>query len=77
LAVQRPLTSLISSRSFQTSTISRDMDTAAKFVVAGAVSYARNLSLKQQLFYAILGFALSAAMRLFCLTVALLILFAT
>merc|ERR1711990_651795 len=38
---------------------------------------ARNPSLKQQLFsYAILGFALSEAMGLFCLMVAFLILFA-
>lgn len=37
----------------------------------------RNPSLKQQLFsYAILGFALSEAMGLFCLMVAFLILFA-
>ncbi|XP_021039050.1 ATP synthase F(0) complex subunit C2, mitochondrial [Mus caroli] len=97
LAVRRPLTSLIPSRSFQTSTISRDIDTAAKFIGAGAatvgvagsgagigtvfgsliIGYARNPSLKQQLFsYAILGFALSEAMGLFCLMVAFLILFA-
>jgi len=39
--------------------------------------YARNPSLKQQLFsYAILGFALSEAMGLFCLMIAFLILFA-
>nr|XP_012803761.2 ATP synthase F(0) complex subunit C2, mitochondrial isoform X2 [Jaculus jaculus] len=97
LAVPRPLTSLVASRSFQTSTISRDIDTAAKFIGAGAatvgvagsgagigtvfgsliIGYARNPSLKQQLFsYAILGFALSEAMGLFCLMVAFLILFA-
>ncbi|XP_019338144.1 ATP synthase F(0) complex subunit C1, mitochondrial isoform X2 [Alligator mississippiensis] len=84
-------------REFQTSTISRDIDTAAKFIGAGAatvgvagsgagigtvfgsliIGYARNPSLKQQLFsYAILGFALSEAMGLFCLMVAFLILFA-
>jgi len=41
------------------------------------IGYARNPSLKQQLFtYAILGFALSEAMGLFCLMVAFLILFA-
>lgn len=41
------------------------------------IGYARNPSLKQQLFtYAILGFALSEAMGLFCLVVAFLILFA-
>ncbi|XP_060022008.1 ATP synthase F(0) complex subunit C2, mitochondrial isoform X1 [Lagenorhynchus albirostris] len=98
LAAPRPLTtSLIPSRSFQTSVISRDIDTAAKFIGAGAatvgvagsgagigtvfgsliIGYARNPSLKQQLFsYAILGFALSEAMGLFCLMVAFLILFA-
>lgn len=39
--------------------------------------YARNPSLKQQLFsYAILGFALAEAMGLFCLMVAFLLLFA-
>ncbi|TRY85338.1 hypothetical protein DNTS_031290 [Danionella cerebrum] len=84
-------------RSFQTSAVSRDVDTAAKFIGAGAatvgvagsgagigtvfgsliIGYARNPSLKQQLFsYAILGFALSEAMGLFCLMVAFLILFA-
>ncbi|XP_027624317.1 ATP synthase F(0) complex subunit C2, mitochondrial isoform X1 [Tupaia chinensis] len=97
LAVSRPQTSLVPCRSFQTSTISRDIDTAAKFIGAGAatvgvagsgagigtvfgsliIGYARNPSLKQQLFsYAILGFALSEAMGLFCLMVAFLILFA-
>uniref|UniRef100_A0A8C9Q9K8 ATP synthase lipid-binding protein n=1 Tax=Spermophilus dauricus TaxID=99837 RepID=A0A8C9Q9K8_SPEDA len=41
------------------------------------IGYARNPSLKQQLFsYALLGFALSEAMGLFCLMVAFLILFA-
>uniref|UniRef100_A0A3B4E183 ATP synthase lipid-binding protein n=1 Tax=Pygocentrus nattereri TaxID=42514 RepID=A0A3B4E183_PYGNA len=85
------------SRRFQTSAVSRDIDTAAKFIGAGAatvgvagsgagigtvfgsliIGYARNPSLKQQLFsYAILGFALSEAMGLFCLMVAFLILFA-
>ncbi|XP_016921193.1 ATP synthase lipid-binding protein, mitochondrial [Apis cerana] len=84
-------------RNFQTSTISRDIDSAAKFIGAGAatvgvagsgagigsvfgsliVGYARNPSLKQQLFsYAILGFALSEAMGLFCLMMAFLLLFA-
>ena len=39
--------------------------------------YCRNPSLKQQLFsYAILGFALSEAMGLFCLMMAFLLLFA-
>ncbi|ETE71670.1 ATP synthase lipid-binding protein, mitochondrial, partial [Ophiophagus hannah] len=84
-------------REFQTSALNRDIDTAAKFIGAGAatvgvagsgagigtvfgsliIGYARNPSLKQQLFsYAILGFALSEAMGLFCLMVAFLILFA-
>ncbi|CAH8629663.1 unnamed protein product [Dicrocoelium dendriticum] len=41
------------------------------------IGYARNPGLKQQLFtYAILGFALSEAVGLFCLTMAILILFA-
>ncbi|KAM9208864.1 ATP synthase F(0) complex subunit C1, mitochondrial-like [Dugong dugon] len=41
------------------------------------IGYASNPSLKQQLFsYAILGFALSEAMGLFCLIVTFLILFA-
>ncbi|KAJ8403347.1 hypothetical protein AAFF_G00351190 [Aldrovandia affinis] len=90
-------TSQVALRGFQTSAVSRDIDTAAKFIGAGAatvgvagsgagigtvfgsliIGYARNPSLKQQLFsYAILGFALSEAMGLFCLMVAFLILFA-
>uniref|UniRef100_A0A674NQE6 ATP synthase lipid-binding protein n=1 Tax=Takifugu rubripes TaxID=31033 RepID=A0A674NQE6_TAKRU len=89
--------SQVTMRAFQTSAVSRDIDTAAKFIGAGAatvgvagsgagigtvfgsliIGYARNPSLKQQLFsYAILGFALSEAMGLFCLMVAFLILFA-
>ncbi|XP_050538777.1 ATP synthase lipid-binding protein, mitochondrial [Daktulosphaira vitifoliae] len=84
-------------RGFQTTTVSRDIDSAAKFIGAGAatvgiagsgagigtvfgsliIGYARNPSLKQQLFsYAILGFALSEAMGLFCLMMAFLLLFA-
>uniref|UniRef100_A0A8D0QLT8 ATP synthase lipid-binding protein n=1 Tax=Sus scrofa TaxID=9823 RepID=A0A8D0QLT8_PIG len=87
----------VARREFQTSVVSQDIDTAAKFIGAGAatvgvagsgagigtvfgsliIGYARNPSLKQQLFsYAILGFALSEAMGLFCLMVAFLILFA-
>merc|ERR1712107_516288 len=71
-----------------TSAAKQDIDSAAKFIGAGAatvgvagsgagigsvfgsliIGYARNPSLKQQLFsYAILGFALSEAMGLFCL----------
>ncbi|CAO2644983.1 ATP synthase F(0) complex subunit C1, mitochondrial [Lemmus lemmus] len=80
----------VARREFQTSVVSRDIDTGAATVgVAGSgagigtvfgsliIGYARNPSLKQQLFsYAILGFALSEAMGLFCLMVAFLILFA-
>ncbi|XP_015603323.1 ATP synthase lipid-binding protein, mitochondrial [Cephus cinctus] len=95
---QRQSSSLLPAvRSFQTSAISRDIDSAAKFIGAGAatvgvagsgagigsvfgsliIGYARNPSLKQQLFsYAILGFALSEAMGLFCLMMAFLLLFA-
>merc|ERR1712111_178512 len=75
-------------RAMQTTTTRQDIDSAAKFIGAGAatvgvagsgagigsvfgpliIGYARNPSLKQQLFsYAILGFALSEAMGLFCL----------
>jgi len=84
-------------RSFQTSQVTKDIDSAAKFIGAGAatvgvagsgagigsvfgsliIGYARNPSLKQQLFsYAILGFALSEAMGLFCLMMSFLLLFA-
>merc|ERR1712013_5343 len=83
-------------RAMQTTTTRQDIDSAAKFIGAGAatvgvagsgagigsvfgsliIGYARNPSLKQQLFsYAILGFALSEAMGLFCLMMAFLILF--
>merc|ERR1712212_871079 len=93
----RPATAAVITRSLQTSPVQRDIDSAAKFIGAGAatvgvagsgagigtvfgsliIGYARNPSLKQQLFsYAILGFALSEAMGLFCLMVAFLILFA-
>merc|ERR1712147_286934 len=79
------------------SSVKQDIDSAAKFIGAGAatvgvagsgagigsvfgsliIGYARNPSLKQQLFsYAILGFALSEAMGLFCLMMAFLLLFA-
>merc|ERR1739844_20398 len=80
-------------RAMQTSVTRPDIDSAAKFIGAGAatvgvagsgagfgsliIGYARNPSLKQQLFsYAILGFALSEAMGLFCLMMAFLLLFA-
>jgi len=84
-------------RGLQTTSVNRDIDSAAKFIGAGAatvgvagsgagigsvfgsliIGYARNPSLKQQLFsYAILGFALSEAMGLFCLMMAFLLLFA-
>ncbi|KAL4120525.1 hypothetical protein QTP88_013197 [Uroleucon formosanum] len=92
-----PLFPVNAVRGFQTSAVSRDIDSAAKFIGAGAatvgiagsgagigtvfgsliIGYARNPSLKQQLFsYAILGFALSEAMGLFCLMMAFLLLFA-
>merc|ERR1711997_162642 len=84
-------------RSLQTTVARNDIDSAAKFIGAGAatfgvagsgagigsvfgsliIGYARNPSLKQQLFsYPILGFALSEAMGLFCLMMAFLLLFA-
>ena len=96
LNTQKP-TLLPALRGFQTSAVNRDIDSAAKFIGAGAatvgvagsgagigtvfgsliIGYARNPSLKQQLFsYAILGFALSEAMGLFCLMMAFLLLFA-
>ncbi|XP_006898433.1 PREDICTED: ATP synthase F(0) complex subunit C2, mitochondrial-like [Elephantulus edwardii] len=98
LTAPHSLISFVPSRNFQTSTVSRDIDTAAKFIGAGAamvgvagsgagigtvfgsliLAYARNPSLKQQLFsYAIMGFVLSEAMGHLCLMVAFLILFAT
>lgn len=91
------VTSVGQSRSLQTTVQRNDIDSAAKFIGAGAatvgvagsgagigsvfgsliIGYARNPSLKQQLFsYAILGFALSEAMGLFCLMMAFLLLFA-
>ncbi|CAD7673661.1 unnamed protein product [Nyctereutes procyonoides] len=77
----------VAQQEFQTSVVSWDIDTAAKFIGAGAATVGVagsgagigtvNQSLKQQLFsYAILGFALSEAMGLFCLMIAFLILFA-
>ncbi|CAO1399468.1 unnamed protein product [Diamesa hyperborea] len=97
LAVCQTPVAILPVRSFQTSPATRDIDSAAKFIGAGAatvgvagsgagigtvfgsliIGYARNPSLKQQLFsYAILGFALSEAMGLFCLMMAFLLLFA-
>jgi len=91
------VTSVGQQRSLQTTGTKNDIDSAAKFIGAGAatvgvagsgagigsvfgsliIGYARNPSLKQQLFsYAILGFALSEAMGLFCLMMAFLLLFA-
>ncbi|WP_411027182.1 ATPase C chain family protein [Salmonella sp. s54925] len=88
---------MLATRSIQTSACVKDVETAAKFIGAGAatvgcagsgagigtvfgsliIGYARNPSLKPQLFsYAIMGFALSEAMGLFCLMMAFLILFA-
>merc|ERR1712236_102725 len=90
-------TALHASSLLHTSAPKADIDSAAKFIGAGAatvgvagsgagigsvfgsliIGYARNPSLKQQLFsYAILGFALSEAMGLFCLMMAFLLLFA-
>merc|ERR1711970_1483806 len=97
VARQSGAVSAVFNRSMQTTSANRDIDSAAKYIGAGAatvgaagsgagigsvfssliIGYARNPSLKQQLFsYAILGFALSEAMGLFCLMVAFLILFA-
>nr|CAI5831986.1 unnamed protein product [Callosobruchus analis] len=96
-AVQNRPALLPAIRSFHATQPTRDIDSAAKFIGAGAatvgvagsgagigsvfgsliIGYARNPSLKQQLFsYAILGFALSEAMGLFCLMMAFLLLFA-
>uniref|UniRef100_A0A2K5RNS0 ATP synthase lipid-binding protein n=1 Tax=Cebus imitator TaxID=2715852 RepID=A0A2K5RNS0_CEBIM len=78
----------VARREFQTSVASWDIDIAAKFIGAGAATVGAagsgagigtvfgslEPSLKQQLFsYAILGFALSEAMGLFCLMVVFLI----
>lgn len=91
------LANRIAVQTLHTTPIQRDIDSAAKFIGAGAatvgvagsgagigsvfgsliIGYSRNPSLKQQLFsYAILGFALSEAMGLFCLMMAFLLLFA-
>eukprot|EP00092_Neocalanus_flemingeri_P041492 GFUD01045185.1.p1 GENE.GFUD01045185.1~~GFUD01045185.1.p1 ORF type:complete len:113 (+),score=24.59 GFUD01045185.1:126-464(+) len=88
---------IVQARTLQTTSAKSDIDSAAKFIGAGAatvgvagsgagigsvfgsliIGYARNPTLKQQLFsYAILGFALSEAMGLFCLMMAFLLLFA-
>ena len=93
----KPMVSLQLLRTLHSTAVQRDIDSAAKFIGAGAatvgvagsgagigsvfgsliIGYARNPSLKQQLFsYAILGFALSEAMGLFCLMMAFLLLFA-
>jgi len=95
--VQSQMIMPYNARQIQTSAAIRDIDSAAKFIGAGActvgiagsgagigsvfgsliIGYARNPSLKGQLFsYAILGFALSEAMGLFCLMMAFLILYA-
>jgi len=103
LVCARPAVAIMNSgiteqtRSISTTVARRDIDSAAKYIGAGAatvgvagsgagigsvfgsliIGYARNPSLKQQLFsYAILGFALSEAMGLFCLMMAFLLLFA-
>lgn len=95
-ALQRPAIQQ-ASRALTTTVVKKDIDSAAKFIGAGAatvgvagsgagigtvfgsliIGFARNPSMKQQLFsYAILGFALSEAMGLFCLMMAFLLLFA-
>jgi F-type H+-transporting ATPase subunit c len=92
----KPVVAVASSQ-LHTTPIKRDIDSAAKYIGAGAatvgvagsgagigtvfgslvIGYARNPGLKQQLFsYAILGFALSEAMGLFCLMMAFMLLFA-
>ncbi|KAE9553265.1 hypothetical protein FO519_003523 [Halicephalobus sp. NKZ332] len=89
--------SALALRCLHTTVARKDIDSAAKYIGAGAatvgvagsgagignvfgalvIGYARNPGLKQQLFsYAILGFALSEAMGLFCLTMGFMILFA-
>merc|ERR1712177_146957 len=96
MRAMRPVT-VQGCQAFSSSAPKSDIDSAAKFIGAGAatvgvagsgagigsvfgsliIGYARNPSLKQQLFsYAILGFALSEAMGLFCLMMAFLLLFA-
>uniref|UniRef100_A0A8C6WBC5 ATP synthase lipid-binding protein n=1 Tax=Nannospalax galili TaxID=1026970 RepID=A0A8C6WBC5_NANGA len=65
---------------FQTSIFSWDIDTAAKFIGAAAATVGvagsgAGVETQQLFSYAILGFALSEAMGLFCLMVAFLILF--
>ncbi|KHN71891.1 ATP synthase lipid-binding protein, mitochondrial [Toxocara canis] len=93
----RPECALMMTRCLHKTVARRDIDSAAKYIGAGAatvgvagsgagignvfgalvIGYARNPSLKAQLFsYAILGFALSEAMGLFCLTMGFMILFA-
>merc|ERR1711879_1017653 len=85
--IRSPALRMSLARNVAATPVRQDIDTAAKFIGAGAgivtvfgsliIGYARNPSLKQQLFScAILGFALSEAMGLFCLMVAFLILFA-
>merc|ERR1712156_1101088 len=88
---QRPVaSSVMASRALTTTSAAKFIGAGAATVgVAGSgagmgsvfgsliVGYARNPSIKQQLFsYAILGFALSEAMGLFCLMMAFLLLFA-
>merc|ERR1712032_942179 len=84
--IRSPALRMSLARNVAATPVNRDIDTAAKFIGAGAatfgvagfgagigtvfgsliIGYARNPSLKQQLFsYAILGFALSEAMGCF------------
>uniref|UniRef100_A0A914QSW1 ATPase protein 9 n=1 Tax=Panagrolaimus davidi TaxID=227884 RepID=A0A914QSW1_9BILA len=88
--------SALAARCLHTSVVRKDIDSAAKYIGAGAatvgvagsgagignvfgalvIGYARNPGLKQLFSYAILVFALSEAMGLFCLTMGFMILFA-
>uniref|UniRef100_A0A2K5CLG0 ATPase protein 9 n=1 Tax=Aotus nancymaae TaxID=37293 RepID=A0A2K5CLG0_AOTNA len=75
LVVSHPFTSFVCSRSFQTSAISRDIDTAAKFTGAGAATVGvagSGAGIGTVFGSLIIGYA----MGLFCLMVVFLILFA-
>ncbi|VDN25518.1 unnamed protein product [Cylicostephanus goldi] len=88
---------VLASRFLHTTSANKDVDSAAKYIGAGAATigaagsgagigsvfaalisgYARNPKLKMELFScALLGFALSELMGLFCITMAFMILFA-
>uniref|UniRef100_A0A2K6EAN1 ATP synthase lipid-binding protein n=1 Tax=Macaca nemestrina TaxID=9545 RepID=A0A2K6EAN1_MACNE len=91
LTVSRPLTSLLPGRSFQTSAISRDIDTTAKFIGAGAATVGvagSGAGIGTVFGSLIIGYAWQPSLKqqlfsyaildmgLFCLMVAFLILFA-